>query len=145
MNNKLNFIRSRTESRDKKSLIKNRTVMSCAREKTRVHFLQRLYCRKKIFVAFVFYVNVVVLNKLWEYLYFYISKSITLSTLFCLFLKSSKAFSATLTCALSFFKLCFSLTALRYYLIQLKNRLNYKIIMLTFLQKPTSNSLTERW
>ena len=58
------------------------------------HFLGCLLCLKKIFVTFVVYLSV--LSELSEHAYFYISKTL-LHTLFCLFLKYSKAFSVSLT------------------------------------------------
>ena len=60
-----------------------------------------LFCPKKIFLTFLFYLNVLyivycVLNKLSEYIYFYRSKDITPYTFAACFLKSSKAFSVSL-------------------------------------------------
>ena len=63
--------------------------------------MYRLFCQKEIFLTFVFYFNVI------NYTYFYISKSIASYT-FCLFLKSLKAFSASLMEVVLFEKLIFN-------------------------------------
>ena len=65
--------------------IKSKTVMSWSSRK-----------KKKVFLREVYFISIyIVLDKLSEHIYFYISKNITLYT-FCLFLKSSKTFSVCL-------------------------------------------------
>ena len=63
-------------------------------KKERVHFLT-IILSEGFFYYFSFILVHMVLNKLSEYIYFYISKNI-ISNNFCLFLKLSKAFSASL-------------------------------------------------
>ena len=77
------------------SQIRNSTLMSWNwRKKERVGFLT-IILSEGFFYYFGFILVHTVLNKLSEYIYFYISKNI-ISNNFCLFLKLSKAFSAFL-------------------------------------------------
>ena len=60
-------------------------MLKIAKEK-KVHFLYYLFCPKKLYLTYLFYLNVYsVLNTLSKYTYFYISKNITSYTFLLVF------------------------------------------------------------
>ena len=76
--------------------IKSTSVMNWSSRKRKESIFCTIYfVRRKFFLNLCFISIYSVLNTLSEYTYFYMSK-ILLHTLFCLFLKSSKAFSISL-------------------------------------------------
>ena len=113
LNKKVNLNKSETESKMKNSIctlketnlalqlilisqIEDKTVMSWkSRERKEWLFLKVYFVLRKYLQRLYFISMYRVLNKLSEYIYFYISKSITL-LLFCLLLILSKAFSVSL-------------------------------------------------
>ena len=79
--------------------------MSWSSRKKKRAFLYRLFCPKKIFLIYVFYVNVQCIEYTSRtYILLHIKKTL-LYTLFCLFLKSSKAFSVSLKFITQFYLL----------------------------------------
>ena len=113
LNKNINFNKNETESKMEspthsfretnlvlqlrsESQIKSKTRMSWSqRKKKRAFFVPFVLCEGHFFN--IYFITIYsVLNTLSEYTYFYISENITSYTFFCLFLKSSKAFTLSL-------------------------------------------------
>ena len=89
--------------------IKSKTVMNCGLQKEKEGIFCTIYFVRKNLLSIwalsqciVYWIHFNTLEYT-EYTYFYISKNITSHT-FCLFLKSSKAFSASLRIAQDYIK-----------------------------------------
>ena len=79
------------------SKIKSKTVVSWSLQKEKGHFLNRLFCPKEKFSTFMFYLNVKCIEYTFRiYILFHIKKHYFIHSS-CLFLKSSKSFSVSLS------------------------------------------------